>query len=244
MSDRAALLRAILLNPEEDTPRLMYADLIEEEGEVTRAQFIRSHIFASQNPEGVRPFFPARETLDHTGVADPCPELPNSTFLLSGDYYLHLRVPLPTYARFQVRRGFPDSVSITLPLFLDHAKSLFRKYPLTEVEAIGVHPSIFYDPQQGDRAYYGWIRQWGQAAIGSIPAEIFDFLEPESGGRYEVIRGTYWVTDTTDEAWRALSRACVNRGRRRAGLPLLYNQTEDETDAQSSRRLPVDRQEV
>jgi uncharacterized protein (TIGR02996 family) len=38
MSDRDALLRAILINPAEDTPRLMYADYIEEYGGSTGAQ--------------------------------------------------------------------------------------------------------------------------------------------------------------------------------------------------------------
>jgi uncharacterized protein (TIGR02996 family) len=40
-SDRDALLAAICANPEEDTPRLVYADWLEENGEHERAEFIR-----------------------------------------------------------------------------------------------------------------------------------------------------------------------------------------------------------
>lgn len=40
-SDAAALLRAIGAEPDEDTPRLAYADLIEEHGDAARAELIR-----------------------------------------------------------------------------------------------------------------------------------------------------------------------------------------------------------
>ncbi len=41
---RAALLAAIAADPDEDTPRLAYADLLEEEGEPGRAEFVRAHV--------------------------------------------------------------------------------------------------------------------------------------------------------------------------------------------------------
>src|SRR5262245_34845244 len=44
LSDRDALLAAIRANPEDDTPRLMFADWLDEQGDaasVTRAEFIR-----------------------------------------------------------------------------------------------------------------------------------------------------------------------------------------------------------
>lgn len=43
MSDRDALYRAILANPAEDTPRLAYADWLEENGRPEEAEFIRIH---------------------------------------------------------------------------------------------------------------------------------------------------------------------------------------------------------
>jgi uncharacterized protein (TIGR02996 family) len=42
--ERDALLRAIIANPDEDTPRLVYADWLEEHGEAKRAAFIRAKI--------------------------------------------------------------------------------------------------------------------------------------------------------------------------------------------------------
>jgi len=41
LSDRDALFAAICANPEEDTPRLMFADWLDENGEPERAEFIR-----------------------------------------------------------------------------------------------------------------------------------------------------------------------------------------------------------
>src|SRR5262245_37192027 len=46
-SDGAALLRAIIDNPDEDTPRLVYADWLDEQGgesNAARAEFIRIQI--------------------------------------------------------------------------------------------------------------------------------------------------------------------------------------------------------
>lgn len=47
MTDRERLLRAIAAEPDEDTPRLAFADLVEEEGDPERGAFIRAHVGAS-----------------------------------------------------------------------------------------------------------------------------------------------------------------------------------------------------
>lgn len=44
MTDREALLQAIREHPDEDTPRLIYADAIEDDGEHDRAAFIRLQV--------------------------------------------------------------------------------------------------------------------------------------------------------------------------------------------------------
>jgi uncharacterized protein (TIGR02996 family) len=44
MSDRDALIAAILANPDEDTPRLALADWLQENGEPERAEFIRVQV--------------------------------------------------------------------------------------------------------------------------------------------------------------------------------------------------------
>jgi uncharacterized protein (TIGR02996 family) len=44
MSDEAALLDVIRAQPDEDTPRLMYADWLQEHGQPERAEFIRLQV--------------------------------------------------------------------------------------------------------------------------------------------------------------------------------------------------------
>jgi uncharacterized protein (TIGR02996 family) len=51
MSIPAALLRAILAAPADDTPRLVYADYLEEHGDPARAAFIRTQIALARVPE-------------------------------------------------------------------------------------------------------------------------------------------------------------------------------------------------
>ncbi len=48
MSDEKALLAAIWAHPHEDTPRLMYADWLDEHGQSERAEFIRVQIEAER----------------------------------------------------------------------------------------------------------------------------------------------------------------------------------------------------
>ena len=48
MSEREALLRAICDHPDDDTPRLVFADWLQEHGEEDRAEFIRVSIEVAQ----------------------------------------------------------------------------------------------------------------------------------------------------------------------------------------------------
>ena len=54
MTDRQALLAAILTYPADDTPRLVYADWLEENGEAERAVFIRDQRWLAMSHESGR----------------------------------------------------------------------------------------------------------------------------------------------------------------------------------------------
>ncbi len=54
MSERAAFISAILDNWADDTPRLVFADWLQENGEEARAEFIRAQINPVSLPESVR----------------------------------------------------------------------------------------------------------------------------------------------------------------------------------------------
>jgi uncharacterized protein (TIGR02996 family) len=52
VSERDALLAAIAAHPDEDTPRLVFADWLDENGDPERAEFIRVQIARAQNADG------------------------------------------------------------------------------------------------------------------------------------------------------------------------------------------------
>ena len=52
MNEREALLKAVCENPDDDTPRLVFADWLQENGEEERAEFIRVQIEVLAPPSG------------------------------------------------------------------------------------------------------------------------------------------------------------------------------------------------
>lgn len=53
MTDRDALLRSILEHPQEDLPRLVYADWLDEAGEAERAEFLRCQVSSTWTRQGM-----------------------------------------------------------------------------------------------------------------------------------------------------------------------------------------------
>jgi len=51
VSDHDALLAAICDSPDDDTPRLIYADFLEESGESDRAEFVRAQVELARTPD-------------------------------------------------------------------------------------------------------------------------------------------------------------------------------------------------
>ncbi|AMV29996.1 hypothetical protein VT84_36725 [Gemmata sp. SH-PL17] len=106
MNDRDALLAAILAQPDEDTPRLIYADWLDENGEPDRAEFIRLQCrlphLSRRTAEAKRLI--ARETE------------------LRAKLFKHLD-KLP-FTKISYRRGFVDSITSGLQIFAKCAPEL------------------------------------------------------------------------------------------------------------------------
>ncbi|MFO0821839.1 MAG: TIGR02996 domain-containing protein [Gemmataceae bacterium] len=122
MTDREALYRAILADPDDDTLRLVYADALEESGDPRRAAFIRTQIQLRDTPEydpaWIRIRFHDREKMPGAWIRD-LPELPGEL----------------QWAREPFRRGFPANVRASLgSQFLEHADELFEQFPIEAVE--------------------------------------------------------------------------------------------------------------
>ncbi len=97
MAEREALIAAVLADPDDDLPRLVYADWLDEQGEPAPARFIRAQIALAALPE----WDPQSAALRRTqGEWDSSPELVHGLPRLSGDLGLHWDIKEP------FRRGF------------------------------------------------------------------------------------------------------------------------------------------
>jgi uncharacterized protein (TIGR02996 family) len=118
MSDENALLRAILDDPDDDAPRLIYADWLEEHGDPARAAFIRAQIALERLPHddpGRGRLVQIERTLwkAHRGV---------------------WKAWVPNWARVdRFRRGFLEEIRCDAADFLAGADAVRRQTPLLAV---------------------------------------------------------------------------------------------------------------
>ncbi|HJZ55948.1 MAG TPA: TIGR02996 domain-containing protein [Gemmataceae bacterium] len=193
MSDEKALLAAIWEYPHEDTPRLVYADWLEENGRPERAEFIRAQIAAARLPladpaqalaarrsrelltryhtEWIAPFievFGGYETHvpDHRTPGDRGDHLPVTFRPVAGSF------PSPQLPIVMFRRGFPDSVSAVM----------LRSLLADRTEFPGPRPKVFMNTTQDDP--------------GPTLTELGEVL---SVGRF-----SGWIYSTNEPGYRAL----------------------------------------
>jgi uncharacterized protein (TIGR02996 family) len=120
--DRDAFLRAVVARPDDDLPRLVYSDWLDEHGESARAEFIRLQCGSARLPEG----HPQAVDLDARAEA----LLAEHERDWLGDWYDGL-------VRWTFRRGFLDGVEIEPGPFLDRGAALLDGHPVRRVKFIG-----------------------------------------------------------------------------------------------------------
>jgi uncharacterized protein (TIGR02996 family) len=112
-----AFLETILQNPDDDTPRLVFADWLEEQGDsrsAARAEFIRVQCVLAGGP------LPPRRI-----------ELKRRQQQLLEQYGNEWARPIRRFVRtWQFHRGFIDEVAVAADMFLAHAGRLFRRVPI------------------------------------------------------------------------------------------------------------------
>jgi uncharacterized protein (TIGR02996 family) len=119
ITTRTALYQAICAQPDEDLPRLAFADLIEDEGDDLWAAFIRSQIALARVPD-----------YDPLAIATRQRE-PD---VLTGWCMAHTLPPLPPCCSWQVfefRRGFPWKLAVRSPVgLLSATDAVFQAAPI------------------------------------------------------------------------------------------------------------------
>lgn len=221
LTDRQLLLLGILQNPDDDAPRFIYSDCLEESGEYEFAKAIRA-MCKKHN----------RRIFLHD----------NSFFICGGmkakwfkEWALNIKKSYPQVEL--IHRGFPCQIKLTCDEFIgieckacrgrgvvvttlsdgiyqeckncngegkvgDVAKSLFQLFPITRVvltdkDPVGLH--------------YVDELACGRKRSHTIPREIFELIESSESDGFASFRS---VSDAANQ----LSSACVKFGRRKAGI--------------------------
>src|SRR5262245_56401790 len=121
MSDEDALLAAIAAHPDEDTPRLAYADWLDEHDRPIRAEFIRVQVDISR-----------KETLPRV-LQNRYVDVWKRNQELLDHHRAELLGPLaaiPVDRRIEFRRGFVAEVQVNVNEFFQHARFLAAAQPL------------------------------------------------------------------------------------------------------------------
>jgi uncharacterized protein (TIGR02996 family) len=160
MTDADALLAAIIENPDEDTPRLAYADEIQET-DAERAEFIRVQVEIARRPR-----------LDCGGVqCDRC-QFPTGFHrytkrcrgevcrLRQREYYTSFRYVvwnwtrgIPPGAQPSFRRGFVEKIVLRADWWVAHGPHIVTRYPITEIRLSDREPEL--EPHGGQ--YRWWV---------------------------------------------------------------------------------------
>lgn len=239
MDTQQALLRAILLNPDDDTARLVYADWLQENGHGERAWYIRHQVAA----EDVRP-----PTIDCEREYALAEKHINDWFHLrelSGrkhnrhlnDWHLAdyrwpmLRIRPAGYPRgyfghfcsqLELRRGFIQALHCTFKSYCLCVPFLFDRHPIEHVEIVNLSPGR---ELVGGRTLPVWC-EWSEG-LGDwnrgVPAFIFSVMHGARSRSVSVHRNglNFLAFESDEDARKSLSDACVAYGRSLAGLPPL-----------------------
>jgi uncharacterized protein (TIGR02996 family) len=119
--DNQAFLDAVVAAPEDDAPRLIYADWFEEHGFGERAEFIRVQCELARKPK----YDPSRLALQNREL---------ELLAENGEVWAK---PVTAITRdYEFHRGFVDTVAIGGRKLLTHGAKLFRLAPIRHVKVL------------------------------------------------------------------------------------------------------------
>src|SRR5262245_35217759 len=124
MSDEEALLAAIAAHPEEDTPRLAYADWLDEHDQPIRAEFIRVQVEVTRVET-----LPRIDLNQHVALFRRQQELLDNH---RDELFAALPSP-PESSATDFDRGFLSQISFTVPSFLANQERLALVVPLPRI---------------------------------------------------------------------------------------------------------------
>lgn len=240
----ADFVRAVLVTPQDDAPRTIYADWLEEQGDAARAEFIRLGCELAAWPRGMCKAGCYQRL--HSALCPIANVASRCTLLLAsnvGVWTKSLPESLTTKKcpycvdkpmcgetgvlecrqckyratgldRVDFSRGFVSHVTLTRAEFMEHAAEIFARHPITSVRLSDCEPWNRHGEGQ-----CGWWHPDTSATPDGIPTPIHNRLTGyESTVAITAVDLWRWYP-TAEAAHAALSRACVDYGRDLVGLP-------------------------
>jgi uncharacterized protein (TIGR02996 family) len=223
MTHHNGFLQDIIEHPEDDAPRLIYADWLEEHGDSDRAEFIRVQCELAappwrvgrvyDDPAWLRLHARERELLEPGGLR----HLPGPFWCAGGNHgwtYLDAEgARVGIECRF--RRGFVAEVNLPCDQWMRQGPALVKAAPLQVVTVSDLHPSSrppwhdWYPPWAHDMALAHY-----DVPAAVLPEPLWNALdwptEDGKGPREPAMRGY----PSEDAALDALSRACLKWARK------------------------------
>ena len=126
MPQEDALLKAVLADPDDDAPRLIYADWLDENGQAERAEFIRVQCELARTDDD-DPRWPDLEAREAQLLRDFSPSWDDVRMS-------HRMCEHPIF-----RRGFLNDVDLTANQFFAKGEELFRLFPIRQVRLWGTN---------------------------------------------------------------------------------------------------------
>jgi uncharacterized protein (TIGR02996 family) len=193
MNQENALLRAICENIDDDTPRLVFADYLEERGEEAWAQFIRSHIAATRagvaefgdesNDRSLKLEFVPPKTVVVKVVPPDGPDKTGSDSSVPLFLQWAKRLGLPDCLEYcklsRWDRGFPAVYSIESAVGFSRSvkTSLFSRVPIRHFKVESRQPQEM-SAYAGSHSWFEWRKQIkGNRGRYFLPASIFEILD-------------------------------------------------------------------
>lgn len=213
------LLRSVLENPKDDNPRLVYADWLEENGDLDRSELIRIQIRLHDIKDEVK-----LRIVEPISIPDPLVVENRRLKQRASQLFLIVcKFKLPSQCwpfnaddmRTEWERGFPHKIELKCTDFMKHAETIFRQTPIQEVR---LTDKSFRNDLFMNYAYVCFCGSCGEQAC--LPKELLAAADRVFSGRNGLTERHPRVSCIDEEhADGFASRTCVAYGRSLAGLP-------------------------
>lgn len=217
MVDREAFIRTVIENPDDDGPRLVFADWLEEQGECAASEFIRVQIersliwpeaFFDKTGRGKESDAAERERAVSLGRREA--QLQPAMGRLADMWARHLKLPGPgRIFGWSFRRGFIESVSLSHEDWRDKGDSILDTQPVTVVKLTG-----YFGSRQSLEARWPKVKCWN-----FIP-DVNSRSESVSQEGVSITRGFDFIQITNTRPSFILVRGVPGRPVRTEGEPI------------------------